>query len=763
MSVPPSPAGGGTTTTTPLQPMSHNSQRDRESILFSPTHSTRGRGLTLGAVSDNGRDSSVHEKINQFNSLAVQSKQLERKTADAALKRAMLGREEAEAEMRRYRDEARSLRKQIEEGKERERKVGERLETVMESYGRAKETHEHTKELWEKEIRRARKETFKTQSACVKLQEELKAARINQKAIEQELRREKQTSSEQAQEVFTAKSQLSGLQEQLAKAEEQIKVLEQARDELKTLTAEQEEEIKRLSSERKTRESSPSSEQLTPRKRPRTASMGSSSSDVPDFEELTRLYQWEKQRADRAVQQVRFLETECHLKVCPAAKALRRSSHSRSRRSSPRRKRMSLLKVGDAGDALILQDSPRKSPEPRVLTPKRSKTDLLRQQTAESRPSAVFVPSEGIFRTVSSQAEASAAGGETEVVNKSVVPPPHTSPTDPITRNSPVVQSDYNSNKIDHPPQRRSPSVDLPDEFTMLDKDRTSLLSLLDAPHHESGPEPVFNIPTVPGPDPGVQAWQEPEREPAARPVNTYREASAPLTEPISSTRTRVEPPAARPHTTASFYGSKLDRYPNKLTITTTTTTTTTKVPLKEETDDPSLAQRIMKAQKTPVRGEDEGPSFDVNNPALTPTMTREEALAQIRERRVRARSVGKPENGGNSSGRVTPGGSTSGRVTPGAGSGRVTPGVGSGRVTPGVGSGRVTPGANSGRVTPGAPGSGRVTPGVGSGRVTPGGTRNATAERGRQREISTQSAPTTYGGAKGTGAGGMGVRRTRS
>ena len=77
------------------------------------------------------RDSSVHDKINQFNTLAMQSKQLERKTADAALKRAMLGREEAEAEMRRYRDECRALRKQVEEGKERERKVGERLETVM--------------------------------------------------------------------------------------------------------------------------------------------------------------------------------------------------------------------------------------------------------------------------------------------------------------------------------------------------------------------------------------------------------------------------------------------------------------------------------------------------------------------------------------------------------------------------------------------------------------------------------------------------------
>lgn len=112
MSVPSSPRGGGGVGQ-PLQPLSNNRER------------------VAAADSAPLRDSSVHEKINQFNSLAMQSKQLERKTADAALKRAMLGREEAEAEMRRYRDEARMLRKMVEESKDRERRVAERLEAVM--------------------------------------------------------------------------------------------------------------------------------------------------------------------------------------------------------------------------------------------------------------------------------------------------------------------------------------------------------------------------------------------------------------------------------------------------------------------------------------------------------------------------------------------------------------------------------------------------------------------------------------------------------
>ncbi|KAK4186230.1 hypothetical protein QBC35DRAFT_387710 [Podospora australis] len=635
MSVPSSPAGGGrhSIATTPLQSISHNNQqRDRESTLFSPSQSQRSRGHTLGATTDNGgRDSSVHEKINQFNSLAVQSKQLERKTADAALKRAMLGREEAEADMRRYRDEARTLRrmvkdaeKLVEEGRERERKVGERLETVMESYGRAKETHEHTKELWEKEIRRARKETFKTQSNLVKLQEELKSCRMAQKAADEALQHEKELSTARAKEAFDANCQLLNLQEQLDEALERIKMLEAERDSLK-IVAEAREKVRSVSPDAKRRQED-CDEHLAPRKRARTSSISSASTQVPDFDELYRLWQWEKQRADRAVQQVQFLETECQLRICAAGKALRRSTNS-SRYSSPRRKRGSLMRKADAGDALILKESPRASPEPPAPTPKRSKTDLLREDIEERH---------SLFR--------------------------------------PPVRSDKQSFRFS-----RTPSIEPPDlALSGLDKDRTSLLSLLDAPHQDDSLAPVFNIPTMPGPDPTVQAQvkredeeeQKPVVAPAAPPpgkrpapiltstTNLPREdsyspalsaLSVPHSEPPlnnSSVANPIEAPplVPRPHTSTSHY---------RTNITTTVKTTTTKVPLKEENQDPNLAQRLMKLQRTPSRngGGDndwDKPSFDVNNPALTPTMTREQALEQIKERRGRARSVGRPGTSGN-------------------------------------------------------------------------------------------------------------------
>jgi hypothetical protein len=105
--------------------------------------------------------------------------------------------------------------------------------------------------------------------------------------------------------------------------------------------------------------------------------------------------------------------------------------------------------------------------------------------------------------------------------------------------------------------------------------------------------------------------------EPATAPATYHGRSDQQSSDPDDDLTTR-------PHTAAAFY------------------TSTTKVPLKDETEDPSLAQRILAAQRTPSRKamSEEEPSFDATNPALTPTMTREQALAQIRERRGRARSA---------------------------------------------------------------------------------------------------------------------------
>ena len=540
----------------------------------------------------------------------------------------------------------------------------------QENYGRTKETHAHTQALWEKEIRRARKETFKAQSSFVKLQEELKSARTSQKSVEDELEREKERSKAREQEAFAARYSLVGVQEQLDQALEKVKILEQERDAFKTL-AKNEEDVARIAAEGKL-PLPPSQGQVSddefasPKKRPRMSSINIvdvqfSATSEAEIEELTRLWLWEKQRADRAVEHVQFLEVECQLRVCAASKCQSRDRGSTIRPTSRNRKRPSNSRITDAGDMLILSENGPSSPTPKP-SPKRSKTERLREDK-ELRRSTVFVPAEGIFRTISQYEAESAPLRGSEIAIPSIEHPPHES----ISSQPPTPS--------DRMPQAyaRTPSVEPPD-FAMLAKQRTSLLSLLDAEHRQDGHAIIFNIPTTPGPAVAAKPLIhhiniEPEIESPAGSVRNQDDDDAdtqttmttmttgeysptqrlsmaaplpaiPVSEqqqeqqPVSATTTeepyQYQEPLAeteaqqqqeeeeftrasailsmtRPHTSANHYS--------------TTKVTVTKVPLREENKDPNMAARLMKLQRAPSMSRLAGdkPSFDVNNPALTP------------------------------------------------------------------------------------------------------------------------------------------------
>ncbi|ORY60097.1 uncharacterized protein BCR38DRAFT_460059 [Pseudomassariella vexata] len=580
-----------------LQPVTpdHVNQQ-RESTLFSPTR-----------TGGHSRDSSIHDKISQFNHLAQagsasavsMSKQLERKTADAALKRAMLGREAAESEMRRHRDEARNLRRQFEEGRERERRVGERLETVMEQYGRAKETYSHTQALWEKEIRRARKEAFKSQSSIVKLQEEVKAAKTSHRSLQEILEREKERSKAREQEAFAARYQLVGVQEQLEQALERVKLIEQERDAFKTLA--KNEEVARIAAEGQL--PLPHSEKLddefdSPKKTRvsiSTADIVSSAVSEAEIDELTNLWQWEKQRADRTQEHLEFLQAECRLSCCPCAKA-RPRRRSGVRPGSSRKQRSEPVAILDPADLVILGQKPgspvqtpnpaedRAVPETEVEVPEKQ----IKRVSKGPRRSTIFVPSEGTFRTLSRQdAEAMEAGNVSNAEGPNTEPP---TPHDP--QPEPRVYS-------------RTPSVD-PPAFALMLKERTSLMSLLNAPRQSDAHASTASIPKITG-DASTE-YMDPEQ------LEVEVETPAP------PDRERAVPqPSPRPHTSAAFYG---------------VSTKTTKVPIRDENVNPNISDK--RGYQSQVRT----PSFDINNPALTPTMTREQALAQIKERRGRARSI---------------------------------------------------------------------------------------------------------------------------
>ncbi|KAL2117266.1 hypothetical protein VTJ04DRAFT_9434 [Mycothermus thermophilus] len=685
MSLPSSPAGGGQ----PLQPVSHNAQRD--SIFSSPQIQ---RSLANVCVSPS-RDSTVHEKIHQFNALALQSKQSERAAQDvaqkdAALKRATLAREQAEAEMRRYRDEARMLRKELEASQAEKNRVSQRLDEVMEHVAGVKEQAHNEVTAYQKEVRRKQKEIFKTQRevdrVVAELQSSLKARRELEAKLEAEQAKnaalqqefEAKLEAEQAkyaaleQELEKARLETIAIQEHLQSANMRVATLENdlaaAKMETAKMDAVNSAQIDRHQSE------FDSYDWEGPRKRPRLSEPTSTENDI----DVEALYEWEKQRADRAVAQIEFLQAECQLNMCAAAKKHRQKSSSNR---SSQRKRPSML-ISDAGDSMILREGRQPSCEPGASadpTPRQSKTERLKG--ARPRCSNIYIPADSTNRTLS-QTEASAMAA---------IPP---SPVDPVPTGSlpPVTPTESD------PHYRRTPSVEPPD-FAVPPKDRTSLMSLLDAPVRQD-PEPVFNIPTMPAAVVEARQGQEtassvsrlPQSLTAAddedvTPMHPPRCSSAasfatnhtdPEADGLSSASIRI--PYPRPHTTASFYPSTADtasassRSSSSTTTTatvassattlsgsTTIKTTTTKVPLKDEPQDgPTLAQRLLKMQRTPSRptsrisgdsNEDgasevidlDKPTFDPNNPAMTPTISREEMLERIRERRVRAKSVAAP------------------------------------------------------------------------------------------------------------------------
>ncbi|CAK7271095.1 hypothetical protein SEPCBS57363_004440 [Sporothrix epigloea] len=836
---------------------------------------------------------SATDKISQFNSLATQSKHLERKTADAALKRAMLGREEAETEMRRYREEARQLRKQADEGRHREQRLGERLETVMENYGRTKETHTHTQALWEKEIRRARKETFKSQSAIVKLQEELKAARASARASEDALVHEKERSKAREQEAFQARYELVSCQEELEQTLQKVKIVEQERDAFRSL-AKSEEDVARIASEGRLPLPPPGPEEedeedsldgkrdaeeieegsgrsdddsmaeeddaadrllAVPKQRSskrkstkavRFSSVSlldikSSAASEAEISELTRLWQWEMQRANRASDLVEYLEAECHLRACSCMKKRPRTSILESARKRPN------LDIDDSGDRIILSEmatvsSPTVKVRANLLpTGKKSNLNISRSpehqhydkkdvevtmedqqdskeherspiQKAPRLGTAMFTSSESVCRTVSQQiaeemeetlaAEAittipampaessekraeilfhetpaiisSAAEPPTEPVPPTHAPtmPPHLDFLDKDIQDADTTLGDVTTDTAeyafdttgDQSMYARTPSVD-PPSFA---QQRTSLLSLLDAPHRPDDEEPIdFYVPTTSALEIAdstgtrivtavrdltcynaemdmsmedvatrsatniIPKTFEDELDTRAREVTESRdiigrESTVELEAEDSQISNATEVAFARsgqcrhensaaatqkkngdydrndcaksPQTQSVRYETPtMDQLSNVHPIQPHTIaanvlshkTTTTKVPLRDETTDLSLAQRIMAAQRTPTNkalpssssasaiygdGEEkvtDGPSFDINNPALTPTMSREECLARIRERRGRARSAA----GGSTSSSSTTSSSGTVNTAPGGIRRPVTPG----------------------------------------------------------------------------------------
>ncbi|KKK14863.1 hypothetical protein P175DRAFT_0491362 [Aspergillus ochraceoroseus IBT 24754] len=137
----------------------------------------------------------------------------------AALQRAILGREEAESALVR-------VSGQLSESQSREHRISERLESLLEELRSAKERQAHERLVFEKEIRKSRKEAFRAGSALVKTQEDLKHARIEAKILKEEVQLERGAKEQAKQEAFERAYALAGLTEELEVLKGQLRSAE---------------------------------------------------------------------------------------------------------------------------------------------------------------------------------------------------------------------------------------------------------------------------------------------------------------------------------------------------------------------------------------------------------------------------------------------------------------------------------------------------------------------------------------------------------
>ncbi|KAL4997821.1 hypothetical protein BDV10DRAFT_168580 [Aspergillus recurvatus] len=137
----------------------------------------------------------------------------------AALQRAVLGREEAESALSR-------VSSLLSEAQSRERRISERLESLLEELQSAKERQAHERLVFEKEIRKARKEAFRAGSALVKTQEELKHMRAEAKGLSQEVQSEREAKEKAKQEAFERAYVIAGLTEELEEVKGKLRAAE---------------------------------------------------------------------------------------------------------------------------------------------------------------------------------------------------------------------------------------------------------------------------------------------------------------------------------------------------------------------------------------------------------------------------------------------------------------------------------------------------------------------------------------------------------
>ena len=325
-----------------------------------------------------------------------------------------------------------------------------------------KESHAHAIETKEKDIQRYRKTHIDHEKKFKQLGDKYQYTKNELAKTKSELDEEKQRSTAREQEAFESRSQLSTLQEELAAAIEKIKLGEQERDAFKA--AAKSEEVLRIAAEGRIPLPKPTEEDdefRSPKKvsapLPKVEIVSSEASEE-EIELLKDQLERERYRAEAAFDLVDFLTLECQFRCCSC-------------------RRGDKAEITFAQGAMPILTKPVNNAPAPSLNPDMMEDvemggvdhdDAMEVDTitvAESYPngtSTIFVPSEGIFRTVPSrslQPQQAPPPAKHRYSTEQMPPPPHINPRD-VNRSS--ISSRGRQSPHNNRFQARTPSAEPP-------------------------------------------------------------------------------------------------------------------------------------------------------------------------------------------------------------------------------------------------------------------------------------------------------------
>jgi hypothetical protein len=306
--------------------------------------------------------------------------------------------------------------------------------------------------VYEKEIRKTRKEAFKSSSSLVKLQEELKATRNSLRITTSGLDSEKLKCSKREQEAFTAQYQLVGLQEELQKAQEEIKIIQEERDTLKTNL--KEEEVARIAAEGmialpaiEDDEDLFSSPQKSPHKLQRDDSEDKENVMPMKAVELKSLQEelsQERRLREKAQDQIEFMKMECQFQMC-SCRIAERDGHQYIHDNSYADE---MERIKKAAELIPLPDSDCDDEAMQDVSVQ-SKNLSENEKAAAIR----FSPSTGTFRAVASPQTESLEVGEDTVLTHG-----ERDTRSPTIQNEPVTLAEVSSANEDMEITQSAPS-----------------------------------------------------------------------------------------------------------------------------------------------------------------------------------------------------------------------------------------------------------------------------------------------------------------